>query len=103
MKSLLDVGVATARLALRNTLRHRTRSTIAILAIGFGVIAIVLAGGFIEWIFWAIRESAIQTGLGHVRVERAGYQDSGTADPFSYLLPEDSRGIAAWKLRRKSG
>lgn len=64
------------------------------MTVGFGVISILLAGGFIEWIFWAIRESAIQTGLGHVHVVRAGYRDSGAADPFSYLLPETSPELA---------
>lgn len=74
------------KLSLRNTLRHRTRSLIAIAAITFGVVAVVLTGGFIEWIFWAIREAAIQTGLGHVHVVRPGYKTGGAADPFNYLL-----------------
>ena len=82
------------RLAARNALRHRTRSAIAISAIAFGVIAILLAGGFIEWIFWAIREATIQTGLGHVQVVRQGYRQNGLADPFSYLLPERSAELA---------
>ena len=84
------VDVSTIKSAFRNTLRHRTRSAIGVLTIGFGVIAILLAGGFIEWIFWAIREAAIQTGLGHVHVVRVGYRDSGLAYPFLYLLRENS-------------
>jgi putative ABC transport system permease protein len=78
------------RLAVRNALRHRTRSLVAISAIAFGVIAILSAGGFVEWIFWAIREAAIQAGLGHVHVVERGYRQSGLADPFSYLLPQQS-------------
>ena len=88
------MNFSIVRLALRSTLRHRTRSTIALGAIAFGVIAILLAGGFIEWIFWAIREAAIQTGLGHVQVVQRGYQENGIADPFSYLLPETSRDLS---------
>lgn len=80
----------TARLALRNLSRHRTRSLISLSAIAFGVVAMLLAGGFTEWIFWAMRESAIQTGLGHVQVTRPGFRDAGTANPSAYRLPANS-------------
>jgi putative ABC transport system permease protein len=86
--------VLTVHLALRNISRNRLRSTIAIGAIGFGVVAILLAGGFVEWVFWAIREATIQTGLGHVHVERKGYRENGFADPFAYLLPAQSAELA---------
>ncbi len=74
-------------LALRNLARHRKRSLLALGAIGFGVIALILAGGFMEWVFWAMRESAIQGRLGHIQVTRPGFLTEGVADPFSYLLP----------------
>jgi putative ABC transport system permease protein len=74
-------------LAAQNLARHRTRTLISLSAIAFGVIALVLAGGFIEWIFWAIREASIQTGLGHVQISRSGYREAGFADPRAYLLP----------------
>ena len=90
-----DVAIFNLRLALRNILRHRTRSLIALSAIGFSLIALLLAGGFVEWIFWATREAAIQTGLGHIRVVRPGYQESGIANPFSYLLPNGSPELSA--------
>lgn len=76
-------------LALRNLTRHRKRSAIALATIGFGVIALLLAGGFIEWIFWGMREGAIQSRLGHIQVTRPDYFSVGSADPFAYLLPED--------------
>jgi putative ABC transport system permease protein len=75
------------KLAARNLTRHRTRMLIALTAIAFGVVALLLAGGFIEWIFWAIREAAIQKGLGHVQISRPGFHESGFADPSAYLLP----------------
>ena len=40
-----------------------------------------------EWIFWAMRESTIQSQLGHIQITRPGYLQSGAADPFNYLLP----------------
>jgi len=49
----------------------------------------LLAGGFIEWIFWGMRESTIQSRLGHIQVTRPDYFKVGSADPFAFLLPED--------------
>ena len=73
--------------ALRNITRQYRRSLIGILAVTFGVVSLILATGFIEWIFWASREGAIQTGLGHIHVVRPGYLENGQADPMRYLLP----------------
>ncbi len=76
------------QLALRNVLRHRRRSAMALVAIASGVAALILASGFNDWNFWTYRELAIRSQFGHVRVHRAGYSESGVADPFAYLLPE---------------
>jgi putative ABC transport system permease protein len=78
--------------ALRNLLRQRTRTGIAISAISVGVMALLLAGGFINWIFWAMRESTILLRLGHIQVVRPGYLEQGAADPFGFLLPSSSPG-----------
>lgn len=75
-------------LAQRNLFRHRKRTVVALAAIGFGVIALLLAGGFIEWIFWGMREGAIQSRLGHIQMARPGYFTNGSSDPFAYLLPD---------------
>jgi putative ABC transport system permease protein len=82
-------------LALRNIVRHRTRSAIALSAIAFSIVALVLAGGFVDWIFWATREAAIQNGLGHIHVVRPGYLDAGAADPRTFLLPDRSPEFSA--------
>lgn len=74
-------------LALRNIVRHRRRSALAIAAIGFGVVALIQAAGFIEWIFQAMREDAIHAHLGHIQVTVPGYSEEGTSEPFAYLLP----------------
>ena len=60
----------------------------AIGAVAFGVIAFILASGFIEYIFWGLREATIKSQLGHIQISRPGYQESGKADPFSFLLPD---------------
>lgn len=83
------------RLALRNVLRQRRRSVIAVIAIGFGVVAMMLTAGFIEWIFWATREGIAVTQTGHIQVVKPGYHENGQADPFAYLLPEESPALRA--------
>jgi putative ABC transport system permease protein len=77
-------------LALRNLWRQRVRSGIALSAILFGVVALLLSGGFIEWVFFAMREATIESRFGHIQAVRPGYFRFGTADPYRYLLPEKS-------------
>lgn len=81
--------------AFRNITRQYRRSVMGIAAVAFGVVSLILAAGFIEWIFWATREGAIQSGLGHVQVMRAGYLDNGQSDPMRYLLPTSSDELQA--------
>lgn len=76
--------------ACRNVTRQYRRSLFGIFAVTFGVVALILAAGFIDWIFWATREYTIQTGLGHIQIMRPGYLDGGQADPRHYLMPQVS-------------
>ena len=75
-------------LAARNIVRQRRRSAIAVGAVAFGITALILASGFIEWIFLDFRESTIKSQLGHVQVVKRGYHDAGKADPYAFLLPD---------------
>lgn len=77
-------------IALRNVLRHRRRTLLGVASIAFGIIALLLAAGFVEWVYWAMREDTILSRLGHIQVTREGYRENGQADPFAYLLPERS-------------
>ena len=83
------------RLAFRSVFRNRVRSLIALSAIVFGVAALLISSGFIEWIFVNLREATILSRLGHIQVSRPGYFTDGTADPFAYLLPESSPEMAS--------
>jgi putative ABC transport system permease protein len=78
------------RLASRAILRQKRRSLTGIAAIAFGIVALVLAAGFIEWIYVAMREDTIRSGLGHIQVFRAGFMQSGLADPFAFILPDNA-------------
>ncbi len=82
--------MADLLIAARNLVRNRRRALTALLTIAAGVIAMVLADGFIQWIYWAMRESTIQSQLGHIQIARPGYHRAGAADPFNYLLPGKS-------------
>jgi len=83
------MGFDSWRLAVRNLFRHRTRSVSALVAIVFGVVALLIASGYIQWVFWAMRQAAIESQLGHIQVVRPGYFRDGLADPFRYRLPEN--------------
>ena len=76
-------------LAYRNIVRQRRRSAVAIGAISFGITALIVASGFIEWIFMDFRESTINAQLGHLQIVKPGYHDSGKADPYAFLLPNE--------------
>lgn len=77
-----------ARLAIRNVVRQKRRSGLGLVSVAAGVAALILAAGFIDWIYWSMRENTIGSRLGHIQIVRAGYFNSGGADPFAYLLPD---------------
>lgn len=79
-----------AYVSLRDVVRQGRRTLTSGLAVTAGTVALLLAGGFIEWTFWAMREGAIRSGLGHIQIVRTGYMEFGTADPFAYMLPSQS-------------
>ncbi len=74
-------------IALRGLLRQPRRSALAVSAVTLGVVALMLASGFIQWIYFDLRESTIRAQYGHLQIVRPGFYDAGRADPFKYLLP----------------
>ncbi len=76
-------------LAIRNVIRHRRRSGIGLISIAAGIVALLVAGGFIDGIYWSMREATIGSRLGHVQIVRPAYFEKGAADPSRYLLPTD--------------
>lgn len=87
--------IALIRLAARNLRRNTNRTIVAVLTVGSGVIAFLLAGGFIAWIFQDMREATIHSQLGHIQLVRPGFFDKGIADPYAYLLPARSSELQA--------
>lgn len=76
-------------LAFRNLARNKRRSGISIGSVAFGITALILASGFIEWIFDDFRETTIKSQLGHLQIVRPGYHEMGKADPYAFLLPDN--------------
>ncbi len=91
MKQILSAALVDLSLALRNVLRQKRRAGFALAIIAGGVISLLLAGGFIQWVLDTMRESTIHSQLGHIQVVRPGYYEKGIADPYRYLLPEGSK------------
>lgn len=79
--------IATNRLAARNLIRQRRRGLLALAILTCGVTAYLLAGGFIEWLFFQARESTIHAQLGHIQITKPRYFSEGLADPYRYMLP----------------
>lgn len=83
-------AMADLLIAVRNLARNRRRALTALLTVAAGVVAMILADGFIQWIYWAMREATIQSQLGHIQIVRPGYHQGGVAAPYDYLLPDTS-------------
>lgn len=77
-------------IAVRNLRRNAKRSLVAVMTVAGGVIAYMLAGGFIAWVFQDMREATIHSQLGHIQIVRPAYFEKGLADPYSFLLPGKS-------------
>lgn len=76
------------KLALRNILRHRFRTTMTLAAIAFGVIGLILSGGFSHDVYTQLGEALIHSQSGHIQVSRAGFHAKGTRNPERYLLDD---------------
>lgn len=80
-------------LALRNLFRQKARTLMTLLAITFGVSALVVSGGFVEDIYIQLRDITIHTRLGYLQVYERGYYEFGTRDPYEYIIEQPERVI----------
>jgi len=80
-------------LAIRNIFRHRVRTAIALAAIVFGVVGLILSGGFIQDMFFRLAEVIIHSQSGHVQIGKTGFFTYGSRSPDKYLIeaPEEIR------------
>lgn len=77
------------KLALRNVFRNRRRTLITLLAISFGCVALIINGGIIYNIFWALRQDAIHGRHGHIQIYQRGYIENSMAKPLEYIISKE--------------
>lgn len=78
------------KLAFRNVLRNKRRSFITMIAVGIGFASISLYHGYIHNAYDGLRSLAVYIeGLGHLRINRAGWQDKGKLEPEKYMFSKD--------------
>jgi putative ABC transport system permease protein len=89
------------RLAFRNLFRQKARTAMTLAAVTLGVVGVIVSGGFVEDIFFQLREVTIHSRLGHLQVFREGYHAFHHRDPFGYLIEEPVPLVA--ELRAEPG
>jgi len=82
-------------LAVRSLTRNRRRTAIALATVGFGVAAMIIAGGFVESLLVKLREDTIYAGLGHLQIRDPRYAEFGLSRPYAYLLAADQHSLLA--------
>ncbi len=76
------------KLALRNLLGHKLRTGMTFGAVLFGVISLVLSGGFIEDMFIQLREAVIHSQFGHLQINAQGFFEKGARAPDRFLIDD---------------
>src|SRR4249919_2089689 len=76
------------KLAWRNVLRHKGRSATTLVAVTFGVLALVISEGFIDDIFVQLGEATIHSQTGHLQLAKQGYFAHGAHQPDRYLVAD---------------
>ena len=91
LHSAKQVYAATAKLAVRNILRQKFRTGMTLAAIMFGVVSLVLAGGFVADIFIQLGETIIHSQTGHLQLFKPDFLEKGSRYPERFLIdkPEE--------------
>jgi putative ABC transport system permease protein len=76
------------RIAFRNVFRNTRRSALTVLVLTFGVVAMMLFGGYKEFSFWGIREGAARAQFGHLQIYARGYFDNDSQRPLARGLED---------------
>ena len=74
------------KLALRNVVRQKMHTAMTLGAIVFGVAGLVLAGGWVNDIFFQLGEALIHSQSGHAQLYKQGYYAAGSRSPEKYLI-----------------
>lgn len=77
--------------ALRNLLGHKLRTGMTFGAVVFGVVSLVLSGGFIEDMFLKLREAVIHSQFGHIQINAQGFFEKGARAPDRFMIDDADR------------
>ena len=86
----------TVSLAWRNLLRNRRRSLMTLIAMVLGLMAILLFGGYIRDINYAIQTDCVKA-TGHLQIQHKDYFRFGSGNPAAYGIANYERILAAVK------
>ncbi len=75
-------------LALRNLLGHKLRTGMTFGAVFFGVMSLILSGGFIEDMFIQLREAVIHSQFGHIQINARGFFEKGARAPDRFMIDD---------------
>ncbi|NGP86990.1 ABC transporter permease [Fodinibius halophilus] len=64
------------RLAVKNVFRNKWRTAFTISTVSIGFVAIIVAAGYMDYVFEGLRESFIRGGTGHIQVFNNRYMDN---------------------------
>ncbi|MEO7337868.1 MAG: ABC transporter permease, partial [Caldimonas sp.] len=80
----------TLALALRNLLRNRRRSAMTLFAMVLGLVAVLLFGGYIRDINYALQSDFVRL-TGHLQVQHTDYFRYGSGNPAAYGIRDYER------------
>ena len=76
------------QLAFRNLIGRKLRTAMTLGAVCFGVMSLILSGGFIEDMFIQLREAVIHSQFGHIQVNANGFAEKGTRAPDRFMIED---------------
>lgn len=76
------------KLALRNIFRQRLRTAMTLGAIVFGVVGLILSGGFVQDVYFKLGEALIHSQSGHLQISAQGFHQQGSRNPETHLLTD---------------
>ncbi|HYC90493.1 MAG TPA: FtsX-like permease family protein [Thermoanaerobaculia bacterium] len=76
------------RIAFRNVFRNGRRTSITLVVVVFGAVAMILFGGYKTVTFYNLRESTIRNRLGHLQIFARGYLSAKSQKPLQYGLDD---------------
>ena len=74
--------------AFGNLLGHKLRTGMTFAAVFFGVVSLVLSGGFIEDMFIQLREAVIHSQFGHIQINAQGFFEKGARAPDRFMIDD---------------